>query len=73
MQSKIQDHRDKYKAYKKEYNVVIKTVKTNYIQHIISSSNNTCKVLWELIKRERGSQNNTLTYNMHLKVENETV
>jgi hypothetical protein len=27
MQSKIQEHRDKYKAYKKEYNVVIKTVK----------------------------------------------
>jgi hypothetical protein len=27
MQSKIQEHRNKYKAYKQEYNAVIKTVK----------------------------------------------
>jgi hypothetical protein len=36
MQSEIQECRDKYKACKKEYNVVIKTVKTNNIQHIVT-------------------------------------
>jgi hypothetical protein len=40
MQRKIQEHRDKYKAYKKEYNVVITTAKTNHIHRIITSSNN---------------------------------
>jgi hypothetical protein len=29
MQNKIQEHRDKYKVYKNEYNVVIKAAKTN--------------------------------------------
>jgi hypothetical protein len=38
MQIKIHEHRDKYKAYKKEHNVIIKTVKTNCIQLIITSS-----------------------------------
>jgi hypothetical protein len=46
MQSEIQEHRDKYKTYKKEYSVVIKTAKANYIQHVITSSINTSKVLW---------------------------
>jgi hypothetical protein len=59
---------DKYKAYKKKCNVVIRTAKSNYIQHIRTSSNNTPK-----INIERGSLNNTLTCNIHLQVENETV
>jgi hypothetical protein len=29
MQNKIQEHRDKYKAHKKEYNVVLGIAKTN--------------------------------------------
>jgi hypothetical protein len=45
MQSKTQEHRDIYKAYKKEYNVILKTANANYIQNIITSSNNTSKVL----------------------------
>jgi hypothetical protein len=66
MQSKIQDHRDIYKAYKKEYNVILKTAKANYIQNIITRSNNTSKVLWEFVNREKGSPNNILTSNIHL-------
>jgi hypothetical protein len=73
MQSKIQEHRGKYKAYKKEYNVVIKTAKTNYIKHIITSSKSTPKVLCKLVHRGRGSLNNTLTCNIHLQVESEIV
>jgi hypothetical protein len=73
MQSKTQEHRDKHKAYKKEYNVVIKTAKTNYIQHIITSSNNIPKVLCKLVNRERGFLNNTLTCNIHPQVENESL
>jgi hypothetical protein len=73
MQSMIQEHRNKYKAYKKEYSAVIKTVKEHYIQQIITSSNNTPKELWKLANRETGSLNNTLTCNIHLQVENETV
>jgi DNA-binding ferritin-like protein (Dps family) len=49
MQSKIQEYRDQHKAYYKEYYVAIETVKTNYIQHIITSSNNTSKVLWKFV------------------------
>jgi hypothetical protein len=33
------------KAYKKEYNVVTKTAKANYIQHIITSSTNTQSIV----------------------------
>jgi hypothetical protein len=47
MQNKIQEHRDKHKAHKKECNVVIKIAKTNYIQQGVISSNNTPKVLWK--------------------------
>jgi hypothetical protein len=68
LQSELREHRDKYKVYKKEYNVVIKTVKTNYIQHIVTSSNNTPKILWKLLNRERGFLNNTWTCNIHLQV-----
>jgi hypothetical protein len=70
MQSKIQEHRDIYKAYKKEYNIILKTAKANYIQNIITRSNNTSKVLWEFVNRERGSPNNILTGNIHLQVGN---
>jgi hypothetical protein len=73
MQSKIQEHRDIYKAYKKEYNVVLKTAKANYIQNIITSSNNTSKVLWEFVNKERGSPNNIRTCNIQLQAENEIV
>jgi type IV secretory pathway TrbF-like protein len=66
MQSKIQEHRDIYKAYKMEYNDILKTAKANYIQNIITSSSNTSKVLWEFVNRERGSPNNTRTSNIHL-------
>jgi type IV secretory pathway TrbF-like protein len=68
MQSKIQEHRDIYKAYTKEYNAILKTAKANYIQNIITSSSNTSKVLWEFVNRERGSPNNTRTSNIHLQV-----
>jgi hypothetical protein len=50
----IQEHRDIYKACKKEYYVILKTAKANYIQNIITSTNNTSKVLWEFGNRERG-------------------
>jgi hypothetical protein len=66
MQSKIQEHRDIYKVYKKEYNEILKTAKANYIQNIITSSNNTSKALWEFVNRERGSPNITRTSNIHL-------
>jgi hypothetical protein len=72
MQSKIQEHRDIYKAYKKEYIVILKTAKVN-IQNIITRSNNTSKVLWEFVSRERGSPNNILTGNIHLQVGNKIV
>jgi hypothetical protein len=42
-------------------NMVIKTAKANYIQHIITSSNNTSKVLWKFVNRKRCPLNNTLT------------
>jgi type IV secretory pathway TrbF-like protein len=67
MQNKIQEYRDIYKACKKEYNVIIKTAKVNYIQNIITISNNTLKVLWKFVNRDRGSPNNTLTFNIHLQ------
>jgi hypothetical protein len=73
MQSKIQEHRDIYKAYKTEYNVILKTAKANYIQNIITRSNNTSKVLWQFVNRERGPPNNILTGNIHLQVGNEIV
>jgi hypothetical protein len=73
MQSKIQEHRDIYKAYKKEYNAILKTAKANYIQNIITRSNNTSKVLWEFVNKERGSPNNILTGNINLQVGNEIV
>jgi type IV secretory pathway TrbF-like protein len=57
MQSKTQEHRDIYKAYKKKYSVIQKTSKANYIQNIMTSSNNTSKVLWKFVNRERGSPN----------------
>jgi hypothetical protein len=66
MQSKLQVDKDIYKIYKKEYNVIIKTAKANYIQNIITNSNNTSKVLWKFVKRERGSPKNKLTSNIHL-------
>jgi hypothetical protein len=66
-QSKIQEHRYIYKAHKKEYNVILKTAKANYIQNIITSSNNTSKVLWEFVNKERGSPNNTRTSNIFNK------
>jgi hypothetical protein len=69
MQSKIQEHRDIHKAYKKEYNIILKTAKANYIQNIITRSNSTSKVLWEFVNRERG----ILTGNIHLQVGNEIV
>jgi hypothetical protein len=47
MQSKIQEYRDIYKAYKKDYNVILKTARANYIQNIITRLNKTPKVLWE--------------------------
>jgi hypothetical protein len=53
MQSKIQEYRDIYKAYKKEYNEILKTAKANYVQNIITSLNNTSKVLWEFVNRKR--------------------
>jgi hypothetical protein len=56
MQNKIQEHRDNYKAYKKEYNVTLRTAKANYIQKIISRSNNTARVLWEFVNREKAHQ-----------------
>jgi hypothetical protein len=58
MQSKIQEHREIYKAYKKEYNVILKTARANYIWNITTRSNNTSKVLWEFVNRERCSPNN---------------
>ena len=67
MQSKIQVDKDIYKTYKKEYNVYIKIAKANYIQHIITNSNNTSKVLWKFVNRGRGSPNNKLTCNIHLQ------
>jgi type IV secretory pathway TrbF-like protein len=70
-QSGIQEHRDHYKAYKKEYNVIIKMAKSDYIQNIITNSNNTPKVLWKIVNRERGSSNNTLTSNIYLQDGNE--
>jgi hypothetical protein len=70
MQSKTQEYRDIYKAYKKEHNVILKTAKDNYIQNIMNSSNNTSKVLWKFVNRERGSPNNIMTSNIHLQVEN---
>jgi hypothetical protein len=73
MQSKIQEHRDIYKAYKKKHNVILKTAKANYIQSIITRSNNTSKALWEFVNRERGSPSNILTGNIHLQVGNEIV
>jgi hypothetical protein len=73
MHSKIQEYRDIYKACKKEYNVIMKTAKANYIQNIITRSNNTPKVLREFANRERGSPNNTLTCNIHLQEGNEIV
>jgi hypothetical protein len=72
-QSKIQVEKDIYKTYKKEYNVIIKTAKANYIQNIISNSNNTSKVLWKFVNMERGSVNNKLTCNIHLQEGNEIV
>jgi hypothetical protein len=60
MQNKIQEHRDIYKAHEKEYNVILKTAKANYIQNSKTRSNNTPNVLWEFVNRERGSPNNTL-------------
>jgi hypothetical protein len=48
MQSKIKEYRDIYKACEKEYNVIIKTAKANYIQTIITRSNNTPKVFGNL-------------------------
>jgi hypothetical protein len=63
---KIQEHGDIYKAYKKECNVILKTAKANYIQNIITRSNNTSKVLWEFVNRQRGSPNNIVTGNIHL-------
>jgi hypothetical protein len=42
-QCKIQEHRDIYKAYKKQYNVILKTAKANYVQNIITSSKITQK------------------------------
>jgi hypothetical protein len=48
-------------------------VKANYIQNIITRSNNTSKVLWEFVNRKRGSPNNILTGNIHLQVGNEVV
>jgi hypothetical protein len=48
-------------------------VKANYIQNIITRSNNTPKVLWKVLNRERGSRNNTLTCNRHLQDGNEIV
>jgi hypothetical protein len=73
MQSKTQELRDIYKAYKREYNVILKTAKANYIQNIMTSSNNTSNVLWKFVNRERGSPNNIRTSNIHLQVENEIV
>jgi hypothetical protein len=73
MQNKIQEHKDIYKAYKKEYHVILKTAKANYIQNIITSSNSTSKALWEFVNKERGLPNNTRTSNIHLQVENEIV
>jgi hypothetical protein len=51
MQSKIQEHRDTYKAYKKEHSIIIKIMKADYIQHITTSSNNTPKILWKVVNR----------------------
>jgi hypothetical protein len=62
----------KDKAYKKEYNVILKTAKANYIQNI-TTSNNTSKVLWKFVNRERGSSNNILTGNIHLQFGNKIV
>jgi hypothetical protein len=64
VQSKIQEHREEFKAYVKEYNVVMKTAKSDYIRHIESSSNNTPEVLWKLVHTGRGSLNNTLPFNI---------
>jgi hypothetical protein len=41
--------------------------------HIITSSNNIPKLLWKLVYRERGPLSNTLTCNIHLQVEDDTV
>jgi hypothetical protein len=41
MQNNIQEHKDKHKAHKKKYSVVIKSVKTNYTQHIITTREGT--------------------------------
>jgi hypothetical protein len=73
MQSKIQEYRGICKACKKEYNVIIKTAKANYIKNIITRSNNTPKVFWKFVNIERGSPNNTLTCNIHLQKGNEIV
>jgi hypothetical protein len=35
----------------------------------MTSSNNTSKVLWKFVNRERGSPNNSRTINIHLQVE----
>ena len=73
MQSKTQEHRGIHNAYKKEYNVILKDAKGNYIQNIITRTNNTPKILWEFVNRERGSPKNTLTSNIHLQDGNDIV
>jgi hypothetical protein len=66
IQCKSQKYKNIYKAYKKEYNTIIKTAKANYIENIINRSINIPKALWKSVNRERDSLNNILTRNIYL-------
>lgn len=67
MQVRFRNKEISIKHIKINNSVVINTAKTNYIQRNIINSNNTPKVLWNLVNRKRDYRNNTFTCNICLQ------